>query len=118
LVLVPEISLTPQLVARFQERFLPLWPVLHSSLSDTERLAAWRSARSGAAPIVGRHSFRSLRTAEILGIIVVDEETRCFVQAAEGFRYSARDLAIVRAQRSPSPSSWIGHAVAGGVWPR
>jgi primosomal protein N' (replication factor Y) (superfamily II helicase) len=103
LVLVPEIALTPQLVARFQERFATPMAVLHSSLNDTERLAAWRAARSGAAPIViGTRSaiFAPLKSP---GIIIVDEEHDPSYKQQEGFRYSARDLAIVRAQRHGIP---------------
>jgi primosomal protein N' (replication factor Y) len=103
LVLVPEIALTPQLVARFQERFATAMAVLHSSLNDSERLLAWRAARSGAAPIViGTRSaiFASLARP---GIIIVDEEHDPSYKQQEGFRYSARDLAIARAQRHGIP---------------
>ncbi len=103
LVLVPEIALTPQLVARFQERFNSPLAVLHSARNDSDRLAAWRAARSGAAPIViGTRSaiFAPLKSP---GIIVVDEEHDPSYKQQEGFRYSARDLAIVRAQRHGIP---------------
>lgn len=103
LVLVPEIALTPQLVERFQVRFATRLAVLHSALSDGERLAAWRAARSGIAPIViGTRSavFASLRAP---GIIIVDEEHDPSFKQQEGFRYSARDLAIARAQRHGIP---------------
>ncbi len=103
LVLVPEISLTPQLVSRFEQRFrLPL-AVLHSSRSDQSRLKAWRAARSGAAPVViGTRSaiFAPLAHA---GIIVVDEEHDASYKQQEGFRYSARDLALLRSQRLSIP---------------
>lgn len=103
LVLVPEIALTPQLIARFRARFdLPI-AVLHSSLNDSERLAAWRAARDGSARIViGTRSavFSPLARA---GLIVVDEEHDASFKQQEGFRYSARDLAIVRAQRLNIP---------------
>jgi primosomal protein N' (replication factor Y) len=103
LVLVPEIALTPQLVMRFQERFATPMAILHSSLNDTERLTAWRAARSGAAPIViGTRSaiFAPLKSP---GIIIVDEEHDPSYKQQEGFRYSARDLAIMRAQRHGIP---------------
>jgi primosomal protein N' (replication factor Y) len=103
LVLVPEIALTPQLVMRFQERFATPMAVLHSSVNDTERLVAWRAARSGAAPIViGTRSaiFAPLNSP---GIIIVDEEHDPSYKQQEGFRYSARDLAIMRAQRHGIP---------------
>jgi len=96
LVIVPEIGLTPQLVRRFQKR-LGMEPVLmHSALSDSARLAAWRAARSGSAPlIVGTRSaiFASLKAP---GLIIVDEEHDSSLKQQEGLRYSARDLAVVR----------------------
>jgi primosomal protein N' (replication factor Y) len=103
LVLVPEIALTPQLLARFRERFGVPLAVLHSSLNDTERLTAWRAARSGAAPIVIGTRSAVFAPFKSLGIIVVDEEHDPSYKQQEGFRYSARDLAIVRAQRIGIP---------------
>jgi primosomal protein N' (replication factor Y) (superfamily II helicase) len=104
LVLVPEIGLTPQLVGRFRERFSSPLAVLHSGLTDRQRLQAWRQAFSGDARIVlGTRSavFAPLRK---LGLIVVDEEhDASFKQHEGGFRYSARDLAVVRAQRAAVP---------------
>ncbi len=104
LVLVPEIGLTPQLVARFRGRFAVPVAVLHSGLSDGERLAAWRSCVSGEARIVlGTRSAVFAPVAD-LGIIIVDEEhDASFKQHESGFRYSARDLAILRAQRAGAP---------------
>jgi primosomal protein N' (replication factor Y) len=103
LVLVPEIALTPQLVARFAQRFDAPLAVLHSSLPDQERLRAWRAARSGAAPVV--IGTRSAIFAPLArpGLIVVDEEHDPSYKQQEGFRYSARDLALVRAQRLAIP---------------
>ncbi len=104
LVLCPEIGLTPQLVSRFRERFSVPIAALHSQLTDRERLAAWRSAACGEARIViGTRSavFAPLRD---LGVIVVDEEhDASFKQHEGGFRYSARDLAVVRAQSASVP---------------
>jgi primosomal protein N' (replication factor Y) len=103
LVLVPEIALTPQLVARFQARFpLPI-AVMHSALNDTERLQAWRAAREGTARIVIGTRSAVFCPMPRLGLIVVDEEHDASFKQHEGFRYSARDLAIVRAQRSQIP---------------
>jgi primosomal protein N' (replication factor Y) len=103
LVLVPEIALTPQLVARFAARFDAPLAVLHSSLADQERLRAWRAARSGAAPVV--IGTRSAIFAPLArpGLIVIDEEHDASYKQQEGFRYSARDLALVRAQRLGVP---------------
>jgi primosomal protein N' (replication factor Y) len=103
LVLVPEIALTPQLVGRFAERFDAPLAVMHSSLADQERLAAWRAAREGTAPIViGTRSAIFAPLAKP-GLIVVDEEHDSSYKQQEGFRYSARDLALARAQRHGIP---------------
>ncbi|MDH3614934.1 MAG: primosomal protein N' [Gammaproteobacteria bacterium] len=98
LVLAPEIGLTPQLVARLRNRLGIEPALLHSGLTDIERLMAWRAARSGAARlVVGTRSavFTPLRNP---GLIVVDEEHDHSFKQQEGLRYSARDLAIVRAK--------------------
>jgi primosomal protein N' (replication factor Y) len=103
LVLVPEISLTPQLVARFAERFSGPLAVLHSGLTDTDRLLAWRAARTGSASvIIGTRSAVFAPMARP-GLIVVDEEHDASYKQQEGFRYSARDLALARAQRHAIP---------------
>jgi primosomal protein N' (replication factor Y) len=104
LVLVPEIGLTPQLVGRFRERFAVPVAVLHSALTDTERLAAWRQCVSGEARVVlGTRSAVFAPVAD-LGVVIVDEEhDASFKQHESGFRYSARDLAILRAQRAGAP---------------
>jgi primosomal protein N' (replication factor Y) len=103
LVLVPEIALTPQLVARFAERFRAPLAVLHSSRTDQERLQAWRAARRGEAPVV--IGTRSAVFAPLArpGLIVVDEEHDPSYKQQEGFRYSARDLALIRGQRLSVP---------------
>lgn len=103
LVLVPEIALTPQLVARFQARFPIPIAVMHSALNDTERLEAWRNAREGSARIVIGTRSAIFCPLPKLGLIVVDEEHDASFKQQEGFRYSARDLAIVRAQRYRVP---------------
>jgi primosomal protein N' (replication factor Y) len=104
LVLVPEIALTPQLVGRFRERFGVPMAMLHSGLTDTERLGAWRDAFSGQARIVLGTRSAVFAPVPDLGLIVVDEEhDASFKQHEGGFRYSARDLAVVRAQHSGVP---------------
>jgi primosomal protein N' (replication factor Y) len=103
LVLVPEIGLTPQTVNRFQRRFNVPLVVLHSSLNDRERLSAWVSAREGdAAIIIGTRSavFTPLLNP---GLIVVDEEHDASYKQQEGFRYSARDLSVVRGREENIP---------------
>ncbi len=103
LVLVPEIALTPQLVARFRTRFSAGVAVLHSGLKDTERRDAWREAHSGAARIVIGTRSAVFASLPQLALIVVDEEHDASYKQHEGFRYSARDLAVWRAQRAAVP---------------
>ena len=96
--LVPEIGLVPQALRRLRARFQARIAVLHSSLADGERARAWLDARSGAAAIVlGTRSavFAPLHRA---GLIVVDEEHDASYKQHEGFRYHARDFALMRAQ--------------------
>ncbi len=104
LLLVPEIGLTPQLVRRLQERFgEEHLAVLHSAVTERERFEAWRRAYRGAARlIVGTRSavFAPLPAA---GLVIVDEEHDSSYKQQTGFRYSARDLAVVRAQRLAVP---------------
>jgi len=127
LVLVPEIGLTPQLLGRFRERFDAPMAVLHSALTDHERLVAWRDAFSGRARIVlGTRSVVFAPVPE-LGLIVVDEEhDPSFKQHEGGFRYSARDLAVMRARHaavpvllgSATPALETLHNVAAGRYTR
>ncbi|WP_225911539.1 replication restart helicase PriA [Desulfuromonas versatilis] len=103
LVLVPEIALTPQLVGRFRARFAAAGTgiaVLHSGLSDGERYDAWRAIARGAADIVIGARSAVFAPLERLGVIVVDEEHEASYKQAEGFRYHARDLALLRGQMS------------------
>jgi primosomal protein N' (replication factor Y) len=104
LVLVPEIGLTPQLVERFAERFDVPLSVLHSGLTDSERLDAWRAAFSGHSRVVLGTRSAVFAPVRDLGVIVVDEEhDASYKQHEGGFRYSARDLAVVRAQQAGVP---------------
>jgi primosomal protein N' (replication factor Y) len=96
LVLVPEIALTPQLVGRFKRRFRQGIAVLHSGLSDGERYDEWRRIRRGEAEIVIGARSAIFAPLERIGIIVVDEEHESSYKQSEGFRYNARDLALVR----------------------
>lgn len=99
LVLVPEIALTPQLAARFRARFGDDVAVLHSGLPPGERGAAWRRLRRGEVGIaVGARSavFAPVRD---LAMVVVDEEHDGSFKQEEGFRYNARDLAVMRANQ-------------------
>lgn len=96
LVLVPEISLTPQLVRRFRARFGDGIAVLHSALSDGERYDEWRRIRRNEAPIVIGARSAIFAPLERIGIIVVDEEHEASFKQSDGLRYNARDLALVR----------------------
>ncbi|HET9680310.1 MAG TPA: primosomal protein N', partial [Gammaproteobacteria bacterium] len=103
LVLVPEISLTPQTLARFRERLGVALAVLHSGLSDGERHNAWLAAKQGdVRVVVGTRSAVWTPLPE-LGLIVIDEEHDSSYKQQEGFLYSARDIAVLRAQRASCP---------------
>jgi len=103
LVLIPEISLTPQTQKRFRERFAVPLVVLHSGLSDKQRAKAWARARSGHATIVIGTRSAIFTPLPNLGLIVVDEEHDVSYKQQDGFRYSARDLAVMRAKRENVP---------------
>ena len=103
LLLVPEIGLTPQLVDRFHRRFTETRVLLHSALSDRERLDAWLQARDGQARIIIGTRSAVFVPGKQLGIIIIDEEHDASFKQQDGFRYHARDIAIVRAQRSNIP---------------
>ncbi|MCX8597781.1 MULTISPECIES: primosomal protein N' [unclassified Gilliamella] len=98
LVLVPEIGLTPQTIKRFKQRFNAPIDILHSGLTDKERLDVWLRSKEGEnAIVVGTRS--SLFTPfKDLGIIIIDEEHDSSYKQQEGWRYNARDLAIIRAR--------------------
>jgi primosomal protein N' (replication factor Y) len=96
LVLVPEISLTPQLVRRFRARFGGGIAILHSALSDGERYDEWRRIRRGLARIVIGARSAVFAPLDKIGIIVVDEEHEASFKQADGLRYNARDLSLVR----------------------
>ncbi len=104
LVLVPEIGLTPQLLERFRERLGAPMAVMHSGLTEHERLLAWRDAFSGRARVVIGTRSAVFAPASNLGVIIVDEEhDASYKQHDGGFRYSARDLAVMRARGAAVP---------------
>jgi primosomal protein N' (replication factor Y) (superfamily II helicase) len=104
LVLVPEINLTPQLVSRFSRRFpATSLALLHSNLSDGERLAAWVDAWQGRAGIVIGTRLAVFAPLARLGLIIVDEEHDTSFKQQDGLRYHARDLAVWRAARAGVP---------------
>ncbi len=117
LVLVPEINLTPQLLARFADRFGASAVVaMHSGLTPAQRLAAWLAAHLGQARIVLGTRVAVLASLPGLKLIVVDEEHDPSYKQQEGARYSARDLAVYRGKltgatvvlgsATPSLESW------------
>ena len=104
LLLVPEIGLAPQTVRRLRERLGVVVEVLHSNLSEGDRARAWLRARAGSARVIlGTRSavFTPLPQA---GLIIVDEEHDSAYKQQEGFRYHARDLALVRARALGVPA--------------
>ncbi|WP_258808300.1 primosomal protein N' [Pseudidiomarina sp. CB1] len=103
LVLVPEIGLTPQTLRRFQKRFAVPIVMLHSALTDRERLDAWLDAKNGGAAIVIGTRSAIFTPFKRLGMIIVDEEHDNSLKQQEGFRYHARDLAVVRGQKEQVP---------------
>jgi primosomal protein N' (replication factor Y) len=104
LVLVPEISLTPQLEARFREAFPDSnLALMHSGLEDVARTGAWLAAARGTAGIVLGTRLAVLAPLPRLALIVVDEEHDTSFKQQEGLRYSARDAAIYRAKLARCP---------------
>ncbi|MBB3167218.1 primosomal protein N' [Simiduia aestuariiviva] len=103
LVLVPEIGLTPQTVARFQRRFKVPVGILHSGVADGGRNQAWLRARAGLDRIIIGTRSAVFAPLKHPGIIIVDEEHDTSYKQQEGFRYSARDLAVYRAHQLQVP---------------
>jgi len=103
LVLVPEIGLTPQLVARFEGRLSAPVAVMHSGLNERERLCAWQAARSGEAAVVIGTRSAVFTPMPKLALILVDEEHDASFKQQDGFRYHARDVAIKRARDENVP---------------
>jgi len=116
LVLLPEIALTPQTLARFEARFEAPVVALHSGIGDAARDRAWAAARHGHAAIILGTRSTVFVPMNRLGLIVVDEEHDAAFIQQDGLRYSARDVAIKRAQlegcnillgsATPSLESW------------
>lgn len=103
LILIPEISLTPQLIHRLNARFPGRVGILHSALSGAERWAQWwRIVRGNVDVVVGARSavFAPLPN---LGLIIVDEEHDSSYKQEEGLRYNGRDVAVVRGKLSACP---------------
>lgn len=104
LVLVPEINLTPQLEARFRARFPQLTIVmLHSQMNESERLHGWLRAQNGEAGIVIGTRLAVFTPLARPVVVIVDEEHDASYKQQDGMRYSARDIAIVRAKMANVP---------------
>ncbi len=114
LVMVPEINLTPQLEARFAERFAHLGServvALHSGLTPAQRLKSWLAAHAGHARLILGTRMAVLASMPQLKLIVVDEEHDPSYKQQEGARYSARDLAVYRASTQGDCRVLLGSA--------
>jgi len=120
IILVPEISLTPQTVRRVRGMFGDAVGVLHSGLSDGERADAWRALRRGEKRVAVGARSAVFAPVERLGVIVVDEEHEATYKNGEAPRYHAREVAAVRARletahlilgsATPSLESWAAAA--------
>ena len=102
IVLVPEISLTPQTIRRFRRRFARV-AVLHSHMSDAERHRHWQSIASGEVQVVVGARSAVFAPARRLGLIVIDEEHESTFKQETTPRYHARDVAVKRAQMEGMP---------------
>lgn len=98
LVLVPEIGLTPQTLKRFEDRFNTDIVLLHSNMSDRERLDGWLMARSGKANVIIGTRSSIFVPAPHLSLIILDEEHDASYKQQDGFRFHTRDLALIRAK--------------------
>ena len=103
LILIPEINLTPQTLARFQERFHVPIAVLHSQISEKARALAWMQAKGGIAPIVLGTRLAAFTPLKNPGLFIIDEEHDLSFKQQDHFRYSARDLLLKRAQLEQCP---------------
>jgi len=98
LILIPEIGLTPQTLGRFEQRFDANIVVLHSGLTEQTRYKAWEAGRDGSAHIILGTRSAIFAPVDRLGMIIVDEEHDSSYKQQDGFRYSARDIAVKRGQ--------------------
>ncbi len=103
LVLVPEIGLTPQLIYRFEQRFHVSIATLHSGLNNTERMQIWQQAGSGKIRILIGTRSAVFTPMPDLGAIIIDEEHDLSFKQQDGIRYSAKNVALVRASQADIP---------------
>ena len=102
IILVPEISLTPQITEIFKERFGDIVAIFHSSLSDGERFIQWKRILKGHARIVVGARSGIFAPVSNLGLVVVDEEHENTYKQEDSPKYNARDIAVIRAKFSNS----------------
>lgn len=103
MMLLPEISLTPQLESRFRARFTEPVAVFHSALADGERRRAWLSMQRGESAILLGTRSAVFTPARSLGLVILDEEHDGSFKQQDGFRFSARDVAVMRAHFARIP---------------
>lgn len=103
LVLVPEIGLTPQMIARFEQRLKTRVVAIHSQLNETQKLDAYLMAKSGEAGVVLGTRSAIFAPMPNLGMIIIDEEHDGSFKQQSSFRYSARDLSFIRAKQAGIP---------------
>lgn len=103
LVLVPEISLTPQTVNRFKHRFNTKIAVIHSKIVVNTKTQDWMAAKDGSAKIIIGTRSSIFTPVKNLGLIIIDEEHDVSFKQQEGFRYNGRDLAVIRGKRLNIP---------------
>ena len=103
IMLVPEISLTPQMVQRFKSRFGEHVAVMHSGLSQGEKYDEWRKIERGEAEVVVGARSAIFAPIENIGVIIIDEEHEASYKQEETPRYHARDLAIWRSEYHHCP---------------
>ena len=103
LVLVPEIGLTPQTLERFRQRFAANIVAVHSGLGEAERYRSWEATRDGSAHIIIGTRSAVFSPLCAPGLIIVDEEHDVSYKQQDGFRYSARDVAVKRGQLEGCP---------------
>lgn len=103
LVLVPEIGLTPQLTQRFLERLDTSIVILHSAMNDKQRYGSWHAAATNKAQLLIGTRSAIFTPLPDLGLIIIDEEHDGSYKQQDGFRYNARDLAVLRARNENIP---------------
>jgi primosomal protein N' (replication factor Y) len=103
LLLVPEISLTPQMVARLQQRLGDNIVLSHSGLSDPKRLLSWQAVKTGEKFVMVGTRSAVFTPFKALGLIIIDEEHDGSFKQQEGLSYNARDVAIMRARLEKVP---------------